>query len=107
MDSIRQWRSQGGRLIIIINANENVMTGRLADSLAADKIGMVDAVHSKAPGPGPKAWFRGKESIDGIWISSDLVWKGVSYLPFHEDLGNHRPVCIDITILNYFVGPQH
>ena len=100
VEAIRQWRSQGNRIILMIDANENVLTGQLADSLAADEIDMVEAVHSRTPGPGPKTWFRGKESIDGIWISSDLVCKGASYLPFHEDLGDHRPVCIDLTILS-------
>ena len=98
LDAIKQWRSQGDRIILMIDANENVLTGQLADSLRADEVGMVEAVHSRTPGPGPKTWFRGKESIDGIWISNDLVCKGTSYLPFHADLGDHRPVCIDLTI---------
>ena len=98
VEAIRQWRAQDDRVILMIDANENVLTGKLATCLADSDIGMVEAVHSRKAGPGPKTWFRGKEAIDGIWISSDLVCKGASYLPFHADLGDHRPTCIDLTI---------
>ena len=59
---------------------------------------MNKAVHSVVPGPGPKTHFRGKEAIDGIWFSSDLDLISASYLPFHADLGDHRPVVADFTM---------
>ena len=49
-------------------------------------------------GMGPKTHFRGKESINGTWVSTDLEVTGASYLPFDPDVGDHRPVMIDITM---------
>ena len=50
------------------------------------------------PGTSRKTWFRGKEAIDDIWFSSDLEVIAASYLPFHGDIGDHRPVVADATI---------
>ncbi|KAL7540242.1 hypothetical protein ACHAXR_009967, partial [Thalassiosira sp. AJA248-18] len=49
-------------------------------------------------GHGPNTWVRGKEAIDGIWVSRSLEIIGASYLPYHADLGDHRPVMVDITV---------
>ncbi len=48
--------------------------------------------------PGPKTHFRGKDPIDGIWITPDLDVLGASYLPFHADIGDHWPVVADISL---------
>ena len=100
----RQWKQEGDRLILMMDANENVQTGFMCKQMGEEDIDMVEAVHDQVPGPGPKTWFRGKESIDGIWVSRALEIIGASYLPFHADLGDHRPVMLDLTVRSVLGG---
>ena len=93
---IAHWRSLGDRIILMMDANENVTDGILAKRLM--KLGLTEAVHSQNPGPGPKTHIRGSQSIDGIWVSPEIVIRGASYLPFIKDLGNHRSTAMDVTI---------
>ena len=95
---LRGWRVKGHRVILMMDANENALDGCLCQALREDDIQMNEAVHSVVPGPGPNTHFRGKEAIDGIWFSSDLDLISASYLPFHADLGDHRPVVADFTM---------
>ena len=46
----------------------------------------------------PNTWFRGKDPIDGIWITKDIEVIRASYLPFDADAGDHRPVVVDLTM---------
>ena len=94
---LRQWRGLGDRIILMMDANDKVLDGTLSKMLAEEDIEMREAVHSKVPGPGPNTHFRGTDSIDGIWYTSDLELRGASYLPFDADMGDHRPVLADFT----------
>ena len=69
---LRRWRGQGDRVILIMDANENVLHGPMYKQLAKEDINMKEVVHSKTLGAAPKTWFRGSEAIDGIWVSSDI-----------------------------------
>jgi hypothetical protein len=95
---LRRWRGQGDRVILIMDANENVIHGPMCKQLAKEDINMNEVVHSETPGAGPKTWFRGSEAIDGIWVSSDIEVIRASYLPFDGSLGDHRPVVTDLTM---------
>ena len=95
---IRRWRKAGDRVILMMDANENVLDGNMCKQFKEDDIRMVEAVHSQEPGHGPKTFFRGQQSIDGIWVSTDLEIISASYLPFNADIGDHRPVVADLTM---------
>ena len=64
--TLRKWRNQGNRIILMMDANNTVSDGQLSKALAEDGLEMKEAVHSIRRGPGPKTYFRGKSSIDGI-----------------------------------------
>ena len=94
---LKQWRSLGDRIVLMMDANDNVLNGHIAHALADERIELKEAVHAMTPGQGPKTHFRGKQSIDGIWYTPDLELKGASYLSFDADMGDHRPVMADFT----------
>ena len=98
LDFIKSRRQKNERVVLMMDANENVVMGVMSRELAQEGIDMKEAVHGMTEGLGPKTHFRGKESIDGIWVSTDLEVTGASYLPFDPDVGDHRPVMIDITM---------
>ena len=95
---LRQWRAHGDRVVLIMDANKNVLHGPIRKQLVKDDLKMREVVHSEMPGAGPKTWFRGSESIDGIWVSSDIEVIRASYLPFDGSLGDHIPVMPDLTM---------
>ena len=47
--------------------------------------------------PGPKTYFRGKDAIDDIWVSEEIETSAAAYLPFDPELGDHRPVAVNIS----------
>ena len=94
---LKQWRLQGDRIVLMMDASDNVLNGHIAKALAKDGIELKEAVHAQTPGYGPKTHFRGSQSIDGIWYTPDLELMGASYLPFDADMGDHRPVMADFT----------
>ena len=94
---LKQWRSLGDRIVLMITAKGNVLNGHVSHALAEEGIKLKEAVHAMTPGQGPKTYFRGKQSIDGIWYTPDLELKGASYLSFDADMGDHRPVMADFT----------
>ncbi|KAL7459566.1 hypothetical protein ACHAWC_011573 [Mediolabrus comicus] len=101
IEAIVAWRRSRYRVVLMIDANENVLDGSLSKRLAEDDIKMREAVHRAMPrGRGPPTHFRGTRqgngAIDGIFISDDIELISASYLPFDETLGDHRPVLIDI-----------
>ena len=94
--ALKNWREAGDRIVLMIDANENVTDHILARMLA--EIGLQEVVHMRTDGPGPKTHVNGSESINGIYVTPEIEVTGASYLPFNKDLGDHRPVMIDVTI---------
>ena len=64
---------------------------------------MREVVHDQTPGEGPHTHFRGTDSIDGIWVSNEIEVFSAAYLPFDKNLGDHRPVAVNIS-MNYLIG---
>ena len=58
---LQQWRARGERIVLMMDANLNVVDGVLSKMLAKDDIELKEDVHSVTSGHGPKTHFRGKE----------------------------------------------
>ena len=93
-----KWRADKARIILMMDANDPASRGPFCKRLTEPDLGLREAVHSVTPGPGPKTYFKGKDAIDGIWVTKDIKVIGASYLPFHADIGDHRPVMADLTM---------
>ena len=98
LGGLRIWQSNGKRLILMMDANEYISNGEMCKQLRLGDIDMHPEVDSTTPGTSLKTWFRGKHAIDDIWFFSDLEVIAVSYLPFHGNIGDHRPVVVNATI---------
>ena len=51
---LRHWRSLGDQVLLMMDANENVLEGAMVKKMAKPDIGLRAAVHSQVPGHGPK-----------------------------------------------------
>ena len=85
-------------MVLIVDANENVLHGAMCKQLTREDLWTREVVHSATAGSGPKTWFRYSESIDEIWVSSEIDAISASYLPFGGSLGDHRPVITNLTM---------
>ena len=67
-----QWRSKGERVILMMDANEDVIDGVMCRLLRKADVGMREAVHKVTAGKGPNTYFKGSEAIDGIWTTIEI-----------------------------------
>jgi hypothetical protein len=61
------------------------------------KEGLVEIFSSRWTGVEPATHSRGSIPIDGIYVSQELEIDSVMALPFHESIGDHRTMIVDIT----------
>ena len=101
---LKEWRNQGDRLILMMDANENLANGPLSNALKAD-LDMRDLVETRTGKGGPATWFRGRHQIDGAFATSDIDCTGARFLPFWYGIGDHRAVVIDIPMQS-LIGEQ-
>jgi hypothetical protein len=92
---LQKWQRQGDRLLIFIDMNEDLLQGHLANYML--KMGLNKAMHSRWEESEPHTYFTGTKPIDGVWHTPNLEVISTVQLLFHEGVGDHRPVLIDIT----------
>ena len=109
--AIQQWQASQERIIIYMDANEDVRQGPVADMFHS--LGMKEQITSKH-GPvscPPATQDRNTQSkpIDGIWTNFDCADIRCGYMPFQEGLpGDHRDCWIDIPAqVLYGYNPAH
>ncbi len=61
------------------------------------KMGLMEATHMQWQGPEPHTYINGREPIYGVYHSQDLEVTAVVRLSFHEGIGDHCMVLVDIT----------
>ena len=63
---LRQWCRKGERMILMMEANEDVINGIMCRQLRNADIRMREAVHEVVAEKGPNTYFKGSKPIDGI-----------------------------------------
>ncbi len=96
MAAITNWKVRGEQLIIFINMNEHILHGALPREFF--QLGLQKATHTHWEGPEPQTFVYGDgKPIDGVYHTSDLEITLLMQLSFHEGVGNHRMVIINVT----------
>ena len=95
---LQAWKREGKRLIVMLDANEDIYDGTLGQALTnKDGLDMVEAV-SHATGERLTAtYFRGSKPIDGVWTTRDLEVVSAAAMPIGFGVGDHRMLVIDVT----------
>ena len=95
---LRSWRMNRDRIIIFIDANEHILTGQIAQAWKQEDIDLREISHTAWPSNLEPHTFRyGSQPIDGIFASPDVDITQFISLPFHESVGDHRSMIIEIT----------
>ncbi len=93
---LQKWRADGDRLIVCLDANEDIYrksigkTLTLVDGLAMREV--VGEFTGKRIGP---THFHGKKPIDGIWATSDIQVVGACIMPAGYGIGDHWLFIVD------------
>lgn len=95
---LQYWRSQGERLILMMDANCHVLTGRLSRALAHESIGLREITKDLLGELCPNTHGRGSQPIDGVWTTPDIVVTAIKWLPFSQSPGDHRACIFDVTM---------
>jgi len=97
------WRQAGERLVVFIDANENMTNGPFHHMFVHPELGMREAVVHRHPDPRwpntatyHKGDALGKCPIDGVYATPDLPFDAASWLQFMPHLGDHRFAVLDI-----------
>ena len=89
------WQQQGDQLIIMMDANEHVLTGSFTSKLK--EIGLLEISHRCWGDEEPNTFTGGSKPIDGVWASVELEIGGFKLLPFSESVGNHCTMIFDVS----------
>ena len=98
-----EWRQNGERIVVFIDANENMTCGKFHSMLSGPDLGLREAVSSRHPDPRwthtgtySKGPYTGQHPIDGVYVSPDLPICAATWLQIIPALGDHRFAVIDI-----------
>ena len=95
---LKIWRRAGDRIILCMDANEHVLRGPLAKRFQAQDIELTEATHTFWPSnTEPNTHIDGKLPIDGIFVTPDVDVTNFLSLSFHESIGDHRTMIIEVT----------
>lgn len=94
LDQLKTWLRQGDRIMLYMDANENVIDGPLCAGLAT--LGFTPEAH-RLHGYIPNTHVLGSECIEEIWCSYGLEVTGIQILSFHKSIGDHRCFLVDFT----------
>ena len=68
-----KWREAGDRLIVCLNANENIYSKDLGKVLTrSDGLNMSEVVGDFTGSLVGPTFFRGRNPIDGVWATKDI-----------------------------------
>jgi hypothetical protein len=75
--------------------NKRVLCGHLATLVF--KMGLLEATHTSWGVTEPNTYIRGNEPTNGVWFTPDLEVMCTTQLLFHEGVGDHCSVIVDIS----------
>jgi hypothetical protein len=96
------WRSAGDRLVVFLDANEDMTKGPFLDMLTGEGLNLQEAIASRHPDPrwANTATFKsgdriGRHPIDGCFVTPDLPTEAATWMAFQRCPGDHRFAVID------------
>ena len=91
-----QWREEGNRLVVCLNANKDIYKKSLGKSLTkSDGLRMSEVVGEFTGTRIGPTFFRGSKPIDGIWATPDIVVAHACVMPTGFGVGDHRLFVLD------------
>jgi hypothetical protein len=84
---------------------EHIISGSLAQEL--QWLGLVEATNKVWQDEEPHTFVFRRSPIDGVYHTPDLEVAGVTLLSFHESMGDHCTILVDITTRSAIGQQEH
>ncbi len=92
---IKCWQAAGDRILLFIDANEHILSGRISKKLA--ELGIQERSHKFWGSTEPNTYIDGSQPIDGIFASPELEITNCLSLSFHESVGDHHTIIVELS----------
>jgi len=94
---LRQWREEGDKLVVCLDANEDIYKKSIGRALTdIDGLAMQEVVGAFTGSDIGPTYFRGSKPIDAVWATTDVQVVGASIMPAGFGVGDHRLFVIDL-----------
>ena len=98
MSLLIKWRQEGRRLIICLDANDNVYNGPLGKALVSHPdLDLKETMLHQTGSHLTATHFRGSRPIDAIWSTPDIEIHNICAMPIGYGIGDHRSFFLDIS----------
>lgn len=92
---LSEWIQKGDRALLLLDANNHMRTGKMAKLLQT--LVLRDVIREQVNQPDVTTNFQGRDQIDGIWATSNLICTRDRFHPFWSGVGGHRLLSADFT----------
>ena len=98
---LSRWREEGDRLIVCLDANEDIYKKSLGHALTdMDSLAMKEVAGNFTGTPLRTTFFPGSKPIDRIWATLDITVCNASVMPAGYGIGDHRLFVVDFAASN-------
>ena len=88
---MKQWRTDGKRLILCLDANKNIYQGELVRQLTElNSLGMKKVVGELTAQQLRATYFHGSKPIDRVWATGFITMTNTCVMPVGFGVGNHQ-----------------
>ena len=96
---LKEWRNAGDRLIVCLDANENIYTKSIGRALTSHMgLAMREVVGEFTGRQLGATFFRGSKPIDGVWATPDVRVTGACAMPCGFGIGDHKLFVVDFNL---------
>lgn len=103
---LKEWRAEGRRIILCLDANDHVYRSRLGAALVnSPELDLQETILSTTGQHLTATHFRGSRPIDAVWATPDLDIANACAMPIGFGVGDHRSFIVDFRTSS-MVGTQ-
>jgi hypothetical protein len=91
------WIKAGEQIFLFMDANKHITNGLIHTRLTGKDVGLQEISHRSWGDTPPHTHINGSIPIDGIFASPELEMTHCLHLSFHESVGDHRTMIVEIS----------
>jgi len=99
-----EWTAQGYHIILAMDANQDVYTGKLAQKLREEPLNISCLMEGAMGSQVPNSHFSGSKKISTIFGSAGVITGNAMCFPHWYGIGNHRVMVIEVSTTTTFGG---
>ena len=96
LEFLAECKANGEEIILYIDANENVYSGRLAKALTNDDFNMTEQFYSVTGQQAPASHSTGTRPITGLFATAGIRFLGIYMSAHNAGIGDHRYTVYDV-----------